>query len=394
MLFMAGRRDARTVGSKGGTMPWQNQSGGGGGGGGPWGRGPRGGGGSQPPNLEELLRRGQDQFRGMLPSGFNKPRWLILGLLVIAFLWGVSGFYRVQPDEQGVVLRFGKWIKTTQPGLNYHLPYPIETAFTPKVTRENNIDIGFTTAGGAQRDVPAESLMLTGDENIVDIGFSVVWVIKDAGKFLFNIREPELTVRAVSESAIREIVGKTPIQSALTEGRQDIENQTRELVQQALDEYEAGIEIRRLKLQKVDPPQEVIDAFRDVQAARADQERLRNEAEAYENDILPRARGQAEKILQDAEAYKEQIVAQAEGEAARFTSVYNQYSKAKDVTRKRMYIDTMQEVLSGMNKIIIDKSASGSGVVPYLPLPELQKARPQSNASAGTAGQPASQGGQ
>ena len=369
-------------------MPWQNQSGGGGG---PWGRGPRGGGGSQPPNLEELLRRGQDQFRGMMPKGFNRPRWLLLGLLVIIFFWGVSGFYRVQPDEQGVVLRFGKWIKTTQPGLNYHLPYPIESVFTPKVTRENQIDIGFTGTGPSQRDVPAESLMLTGDENIVNIGFSVVWVIKDAGKFQFNIREPELTVKAVAESAIREVIGKTPIQSALTEGRQDVETQTKELVQEALDEYEAGIEIRRLKLQKVDPPGEVIDAFRDVQAARADQERLRNEAEAYENDILPRARGQAEKIIQDAEAYKEQIVAQADGEAARFTSVYNEYAKAKDVTRKRMYIDTMQEILNGMNKIVIDKSASGSGVVPYLPLPELQRASPRSSAAGGTS---ANQGGQ
>jgi membrane protease subunit HflK len=379
-------------------MPWQNQSGGGGG---PWGRGPRGGGGAQPPNLEELLRRGQDQFRGMMPKGFGKPRWLLLGLLVIVAIWGFSGFYRVQPDEQGVVLRFGKWVRTTQPGLNYHIPYPVEMAFTPKVTRENNIDIGFTTsAGGAQRDVPPESLMLTGDENIVDIDFSVVWVIKDAGKYLFNIREPEQTVKAVAESAMREVIGKTPIQSALTEGRQDIEIQTKDLVQQALDEYEAGIEIRRLKLQKVDPPQEVIASFRDVQAARADQERLRNEAEAYENDILPRARGQAEKIIQDAEAYKEQIVAQAEGEGARFISIYNQYSKAKDVTRKRMYLETMQQILTGMNKIIIDKSASGSGVVPYLPLPALEQNRGQSdvkNVTAGDSGQSAassSQGGQ
>ncbi len=378
-------------------MPWQNQSGGGGGG--PWGRGPRGGGGggNQPPNLEELLRRGQDQFRGMMPKGVNRPLWLLLGLMVIVAIWGLSGFYRVQPDEQGVVLRFGKWVRTTQPGLNYHIPYPIETVFTPKVTRENNIDIGFTTSGGgAQRDVPAESLMLTGDENIVDIDFSVVWVIKDAGKYLFNIRDPELTVKAVAESAMREVIGKTPIQSALTEGRQDIEIQTKDLVQEALDEYEAGIEIRRLKLQKVDPPQEVIASFRDVQAARADQERLRNEAEAYENDILPRARGQAEKIIQGAEGYKEKVVNQAEGEGARFISIYNQYAKAKDVTRKRMYLETMQDILSGMNKIIIDKSASGSGVVPYLPLPELEKNRQSSVKSVtdGSSSSSSSQGGQ
>ena len=380
-------------------MPWQNQSGGGGGGG-PWGRGPRGGGGgNQPPNLEELLRRGQNQFRDIMPKGFNKPRWFLLGILVILVIWGVSGFYRVQPDEQGVVLRFGKWIQTTQPGLNYHLPYPIETVFTPKVTRENNINIGFSvTPGGTQRDVPAESLMLTGDENIVDIDFSVVWVIKDAGKYLFNIREPAQTVRAVAESAMREVIGKTPIQSALTEGRQQIETTTRNLVQTALDEYDSGIEIRRLKLQKVDPPQEVIASFRDVQAARADQERLRNEAEAYENDILPRARGQAEKIIQGAEAYKEQVVAEAEGQAARFVSIYNQYDKAKDITRKRMYLDTMQKILAGTNKVIIDKSA-GSGVVPYLPLPELKGAQSKasnnsSSSSSSSNNSSSSQGGQ
>lgn len=360
-------------------MPWQNNSGG------PWGQKPRGGGG-QPPNLEELLRRGQDQFKGWLPSGKGGPRWIVLGLAALLFVWGVSGFYRVESDEQGVVLRFGEWVKTTQPGLNYHLPTPIESVETPKVMRENSIDIGF--AGGdasrrqTTRDIPAESLMLTGDENIVDIDFTVVWRIKDAGQFLFNLKDPENTVKAVAESAMREIIGKTPIQSALTEGRQQIEVSSMDLLQTTLDEYGAGVQIVRLKLQKVDPPAEVIDSFRDVQAARADQERERNEAEAYENDILPRARGEAEQILQQAHAYREQVVAKSEGEAARFLSVYREYEKAKDVTRKRIYIETMESVMRGMEKIIVDNKG-GAGVVPYLPLPEINKRRSETQTQGG-----------
>ena len=360
-------------------MPLNIQGGGwqgGDGGRGPWGQGP---GGPQPPNLEELLRKGQDRFKAGLPRMPGGARGLWLIVLIVVAVWLASGFYRVQPDEQGVVLRFGEWVKTTDPGLNYRLPTPFESALTPKVTRVNRIDIGFRTGGefgrsAAPRDVQEESLMLTGDENIVDIDFTVFWLINDAGKFLFNIQSPEVTVKAVAESAMREIIGKTPIQSALTEGRQQAEVDTGELIQKTLDEYGAGIRITQVKMQKVDPPAQVIDSFRDVQAAKADQQRQINEAESYSNDIIPRARGEAKKMVQEAEAYKEAVVATAEGEAQRFLSVYKAYAVAKDVTIKRIYIETMQEVFRGMKKIIID-SKGASGVVPYLPLDELTKAR-------------------
>ncbi|MBM3517167.1 MAG: FtsH protease activity modulator HflK [Alphaproteobacteria bacterium] len=354
-------------------MPWNNQ----GGGRGPWGQGPMGGGGSsQPPDLEELLRRGQDRFRGILPGGARGSRGIIILVLLLVAFWLGSGFYRVGPDEQGVVLRFGKWVETTQPGLNYHLPTPIETVITPKVTRINRVDVGYVGAGDLGRntvirDMPEESLMLTGDENIIDIDFQVLWQIKDAGDFLFKVQYPEATVKAAAESAMREVIGETQIQMALAEGRQEVEVKTRDLLQSILDSYEAGVLVREIKLQKVDPPAAVIDAFRDVQRARADLERQRNEAEAYANDIIPRARGEAEQILQEAEAYKQQIVAEAEGDAARFVSVYDEYARAKDVTLRRIYLETMQSVLTGMNKVIID--SEGPGVVPYLPLPEVRR---------------------
>jgi modulator of FtsH protease HflK len=365
-------------------MPWSNQGGGwqGGGGQGPWGGRP-GGGGQQPPDLEELLRRSQEKVKRLFPGGAGggfggNRRSLVLIPLVVVAIWLASGFYRVQPDEQGVVLRFGEWIKTTQPGLNWHFPSPIETVFTPKVTRVNRVEVGFASPselgrGGASRDVPGESLMLTGDENIVDINFVLLWQIKDAGQFLFNIRDPEPTVKAVAESVMREIIGKTPIVEATTEGRGAIELAAREQTQEILDEYGAGILVNQVQLQKVDPPSEVIDAFRDVQRAQADRERLQNEAETFANDILPRARGEAERLLQEAQAYRQEVVARADGDAQRFVSVYDEYVKAQDVTIKRIYLETMEDVLRDMNKVVIDSSASGAGVVPYLPLPELER---------------------
>ena len=351
-------------------MAWSNQ------GGGPWGSGPRGP--QQPPNLEDLLRRGQDRFRGAFPGGRRSRRSIVLIVLAIIAIWFASGFYRVLPDEQGVVLRFGEWIKTTQPGLNYHLPGPIETVITPKVTRVNRVDVGFRTVGDIGRNVPArdlpeESLMLTGDENIVDIDFAVFWLINDAGQFLFNIQQPEVTIKAVAESAMREVIGRTPIQLVLSEGRRGAEEEVHALTQQILDEYGAGVQVTEVRLQKVDPPSAVIDAFRDVQRARADLERQRNEAEAYANDIIPRARGESAQVLQEAEAYRQETVAKAEGDAARFLSVYREYARAKEVTTRRIYLETMESVLKDMNKVIIDSRASGSGVVPYLPLPEIRK---------------------
>ena len=227
----------------------------------------------------------------------------------------------------------------------------------------------FTSSSVA--DVPEESLMLTGDENTVNIDFSVFWVIKDAGKFLFKIQDPPATVKAAAETAMREVIAKSKLQSILTEGRSKIELETQDIAQGLLDEYESGIQITQVQTQKADPPDEVIDAFRDVQAARANMERSKNEAEAYANDVIPRARGDAAKILQEAEAYKKQVVAAAEGEASRFTAIYNEYKVAKQVTQERMYLETMEKVLADIDKVIIDRKAGG--VVPYLPLPELSK---------------------
>ena len=355
-------------------------------GGSPWGTPPGGGNGNgsgrgpTPPDIDKIIREIQNKIKNFLPGGSasgGKPIGLIL--LILVFVWLASGLYRVLPDEQGVVIRFGKFIKTTQPGLNYHIPFPVEAVETPKVTKVNRIDIGFRSerdsgfsSGGGVADVPQESLMLTGDENIVNIDFSVFWVIKDAGKFLFKIQDPEGTVKAAAETAMREVIAKSKIQPILTEGRSVIEVETQEIIQSILDDYESGIQITQVQTQKADPPDQVINAFRDVQAARADMERSKNEAEAYANDVIPRARGEAAKILQAAEAYKNQVVAKAEGEASRFVSIYNEYAKAKEVTQERMYLETMEKVLADIEKVIIEKNV-GSGVVPYLPLPELNK---------------------
>jgi membrane protease subunit HflK len=355
-------------------MPWSNQSGGpwrnnpG-----PWGSGPQGSG-PTPPDLEELLRRSQDRLRTVLPGGGLGGRGLMLLVAVGIVAWLLSGFYRVEPDEQGVVLRFGRFVETTQPGLNYHLPYPIESVLTPKVTRVNRTDIGMQlveTRVGGMRDIPEESLMLTGDENIVDIDFSVFWVIANAGDYLFNIQNQEQTIKAVAESAMREVIGRSDIQPILTGARQVTEGAVQELMQRTLNDYAAGVTITQVQLQKVDPPSQVIDAFRDVQAARADQERLQNEARSYANRVVPEARGQSAQIMQGAEAYKQRSVAEAQGQTARFTQVLDEYRKAPDVTRKRIFLETMERVYGGADKIIIDREA-GQGVVPYLPLNELQ----------------------
>jgi len=351
-------------------------------GGSPWGSPPggkngSGRGGQRPPNIDEVVEKIQKLINKLIPGGkFGGGKPIIFGLILLIVVWAFSGLYRVLPDEQGVVLRFGKFTSTTQPGLNYHIPYPIETVLTPKVTKVNRIDIGFRSASDSGRtsgigDVSEESLMLTGDENIVNIDFSVFWVIKDAGKYLFKIQSPVVTVKAAAETAMREVIAKSKLQSILTEGRSKIEIETQEIAQSLLDEYESGIQLTQVQTQKADPPDEVIDAFRDVQAARADMERSKNEAEAYQNDVIPRARGDAAKILQEAEAYKKQVVAAAEGEASRFVAIYNEYAKAKRVTQERMYLETMEKVLADIDKVIIDKKAGG--VVPYLPLPELSK---------------------
>ncbi len=375
-------------------MPWNTQGGGGWQGGqGPWGGRPSGG--QQPPDLEEVLRRGQERLKRLFPGGGGSParsgRAAAIVALVGIGLWLASGFYRVGPEEQGVVLRFGRLDRLTGPGLNYRLPWPIEDVLTPQVARVNRIEVGFNSAAlggrGGRRELPEEALMLTGDENIIDINFVVQWKIADAAQFLFNIRDPEATVKAASESVMREIIGQTPIVQATTEGRRSIETRVRQSLQQLMVEYGAGIEIQEVQLQKADPPADVIDAFRDVQRAQADREREQNVAEAFANDIIPRARGEAERLLQDAEAYRQEVVARSTGEAQRFKAILAEYSKAQDVTVQRLYLETMEEVLRGMSKVIVEARTGVGSVVPYLPLPELQRRAPAPTTQPGQGGQ-------
>jgi len=361
--------------------PWGGGGGSGGGGGqGPWGGGSGGGGGGgmQPPDVEEALRRAQEKVRGMMPGGGGLGgKGIALILIAVVAIWLGSGFYRVQPEQVGVELLFGKYVKQTQPGLNYWLPGPIGTVYRPNVTKVNTVKIGYrggVDTNSVKRDVPTESLMLTSDQNVIDTDSVVQWQIKNAEEYLFNIRDPEGTIKIAAESAMREIIGQTQLEQALTGGRQVVEASTQELLQSILDSYGAGILITEFRMQETDPPKEVIDAFNDVQRAKQDQERLVNEATAYSNDIVPRAKGEAEKRLAAARAYKEQVIKEAEGEAARFLSVYETYKTSKDVTTRRLYLERMQQVLRSANKIIIDEGAAGDkGVVPYLPLNELQK---------------------
>jgi membrane protease subunit HflK len=301
---------------------------------------------------------------------------VIAGAIVIWALWG---FFTVRPDELGVVLRFGKHVRTVQPGLSYHLPYPIETVLLPKALRVNTLSIGMRLSegrSGSMRDVPEESLMLTGDENIVDVDFTVLWRIKPdgVGDYLFNIQNPEGTVKAVAESAMREVIGRGEIAPILTGSRAATESAVHDLMQKTLNDYGAGVLVQQVQMQKVDLPAQVIDSFRDVQAAQADQQRLQNEAQTYANRVVPEARGNAAKILQGAEGYKQQAVAEAKGQTSRFLQVYEEYKKAPDVTRARLYLETMERIFANSDKVIVDQGASAPGVVPFLPLPDLRRA--------------------
>jgi membrane protease subunit HflK len=361
-------------------MPWNNQSGGGGGwrsggGGGPWGQGPGGG---QQPDLEEILKRSQDKMKQVMRgSGVPGPLMFLLAAVALAFLAFYAFTFSVRPDELGVVLRFGKFERQEPPGLHFRLPYPIEEVRLPKVTVTNRTEIGLRGVGEIRRgvgsqDLLEESLMLTGDENIVDIGFVVLWDIKDAAAYLFNIQNPEMTVKDVAESAMREVIGKSRVQDALTEKRSQIEQQVHDLIQGTLDSYRSGIRVTQVQMQRAEAPAQVIDAFRDVAAAAIDQRRIVNQAEAYANKVIPEARGDAQRILQEGQAYKERVIAEARGEADRFLKVYEEYRKAPELTRRRMYLETMERVLASTDKIIID-SKTGQGVVPFLPLDQLQR---------------------
>mgnify|MGYP000256931930 FL=1 len=319
------------------------------------------------------------------PGGFDfKISWIIAA---VALLWLATGFYQVQPNEQGVVLRFGKYADTTDAGLHYHLPYPIEEVVKVNITQERSINLGvaeaYTTAnrvairnGQTGNADPlksfTESHMLTGDENIVDVNLTVVWRIKNAKDYLFSMQDPDNTVRVAAQSVLREIVGQSEMQAIITGDRGKVEDETKAELQKVMDEFGSGIEIVRVKLQKADPPKQVVDAFNEVQRAKADMERFKNEAEAYRNEILPKARGEASQLLQNAQAYKEAVVNKAQGEAERFNSVYNAYKEGKNVTARRMYLETMEDVLEKSQKIILDQGKAGNGVVPYLPLDKLK----------------------
>ncbi|MFL2540760.1 MAG: FtsH protease activity modulator HflK [Candidatus Latescibacterota bacterium] len=371
-------------------MPWQSQGGGGGpwGGGdgqGPWGGKQGGGGGSSPPppDIEEMLRRSQDRLKRFLPSGGSGKGIALIALVVIAG-WLATGIYRVQADEQGVALIFGKVWDKTGPGLHYNIPSPIGEVIKPKVTRVNRVEVGFRGAQGTQ-NVIRESLMLTGDENIIDVQFVVFWLIKDAAQYLFNVRNPEVTVKGVAESAMREVIGKSKFEFARTVGRAKITGETQKLIQQILDEYKTGILIRGIEIQGVEPPEAVIDAFKDVAAAKQDAKRAENEATAYKNEVTQQAIGEAATIVAAAEAYKEEQIAQANGETQRFLSVYREYVQDKGVTRRRLYLETMETVLEDMDKVLVEEGKGGSGVVPYLPLNELRNKR-QASESAEEAG--------
>ncbi len=347
---------------------------------GPWGRRPS----SPPPqdDLEALIRQSQEKLRRVFsggggarrPGGDFSPRAIGIIIVAVILFWLASGFYIVNEGHRGVVLRLGSYNRTTTPGPNYHLPYPFETVEKVAVDSIRTEEIGVT--GSMMRGSTNESLMLTGDENIVDVKLDIQWNIKDPYAFLFHVRNSygENTIKNVAESAVRSVVGNSTYNAAIGgEGRAQIAEKTHKLLQSILDSYNMGVQVTSIQIKPIDPPAEVLNAFRDVQTARADKEREINQAEAYRNDVLPRAKGAAAKMVQEAQAYRSEAVARAEGEANRFAAVYEQYKSAKDVTRQRMYIETMEEIMTNIDKIIIDKSAGSQGVVPYLPLSELNK---------------------
>jgi membrane protease subunit HflK len=308
-------------------------------------------------------------------DGEGSKRPFIIAVVLLIGLWLASGIYRVDADEQGVVLRFGQFERISEPGLNYHLPFPVEVVYTPRVTSINREEIGFRSRTGTEDvvNVPEESLMLTGDKNLVSTQFEVQWRIKDAVKYLFNLRTPESMVKPVAETSMREVMGNTSLSQALSDNRQAIANDTQQLMQGILNEYESGIEIYEVNLLAVDAPEPVVDAFIEVLAAQQEKETLQNEAKKYRDRIIPVAEGKVDRMLQEAKGYREAVISRAQGQAARFDAIYGEYARSKAVTRRRIYLETMEELFSGMTKMIVD-GKSGSGVLPYLPLPELRKA--------------------
>lgn len=375
-------------------MPWSNQNGGGGpwggGGGGknqgPWGNGPQGprgggGGGGNPPDLEELIRRGQESLKRVLPGGGggggapSGSGKLISAVVVVGLvaLWLMQSIYTVQPDERGVELRFGQpKDEISQPGLHV-IFWPFETVEVATIV-EREIDSG----GSSRTDGNTTGLMLSGDQNIVDVQFKVLYAVNDPKAYLFNVQRPEDTLRMVSESAMREVVGRRPAQDIFRDNRESIAMEVQTIIQTVMDAFPAGIAINTVSIEDVAPPREVADAFDEVQRAEQDEDRFVEEANQYANQRLGQARGRAAQIREEASAYKDRVVNEATGEAQRFLSIYEEYSKAPEVTRKRLYLETMEKVLGGSDKVILGQEG-GSGVVPYLPLPEIRK-----NSTAGT----------
>ncbi len=354
-------------------MAWNDK------GGGPWGSPPggneprrppsngKGPAGKGPNDFEAMLRQGQERLGEWWPH-FSGGLGILLVAALALLIWLISGIYTVNPNEQAIVQRFGALSRTASQGWHYHLPAPFETVTTVDVTRRNQTEVGSRNS----RESTDAGTMLTGDSNIVELGFVIVWQVRDPVKYLFKVADPVDVLQRAAESAMREVIGQTGVQLALNEGRGQIETASAAILQSTLDRYDSGIQIAAIQLQRVDPPVPVVDAFHDVQRARAELEQQRNDAEKYRNDIVPRARGEAQKIIQDAGGYKDKTIAEATGEAAQFVSVLDAYKAARDVTARRLYIETMEAILLHSRKIIIDPNAEGkNGVVPYLPLPGL-----------------------
>ena len=357
----------------------------------PWGNGSNGNGndnnGKKPRNpknmtpenlldFEDLLKKYKNNFSGGKKNNNNGAKQFLIGILAVIILYLSTGFYTIQPEEEGIILRFGKFDRVTTPGLHYHLPSPLEKLKKVKVTEINSIEVGYRSIGGGRTSSRnEESVMLTGDENIIDVNFEVQWKIKDAYNFLFKIRDfaPGATVKSAAESAMREVIGKSDLAYILSDGRLQVEQETKKLLQEIIDSYESGIEISRLQLLKADPPPQVIDSFRDVQTAKADKEKSINQAESYSNEIIPKARGESQSIIESALAYKKSVVADAVGKASRFDQIFKEYSNAKEITKKRLFLQTMEDIFKSTNVTIIDNQVSKTGMVPYLPIQNNKK---------------------
>ena len=346
-------------------MSWNHS---GGGPQGPWGSGSVP---PQPPDVDKLIQLLKERLSAKMPNGSLWP--LFVGLAFV--LWMATGIYVVAPNEKGVVVRFGRYLETTDPGPHFHFPYPIEMVHTPEVTQVQRIEIGYRTRGRTAVSMLEESLMLTGDENIVDINLSVQYRIEENGaaNFLFNLRnppqDPHMAVRNAAEASIRQVIGRNSIDTVLTAGKEKIQADTMGTMQAILDDYRSGLRIVAVQLQQVAPPEEVVHAFKDVASAREDRERAINEAQGYANDILPKAKGEAAKQIQEAEAYKAAKVTRAQGDVHRFLALLKEYDKARDVTHVRLYLEAMEEVLPNVNKVILQPGA-GQHVLPFLPLTE------------------------